>query len=328
MSRTAMRLDYFRNSAFAIPAICLAVVVYSLEVAANSDSAVSEGSSLKSKDVRGQFLFGGRQRTYLLHVPPSYRMDHEAPLVVVLHGGGGNADNVARMSRMSEKADEQGFLVVYPNGTGKLQDRLLTWNSSNCCGYALDNNVDDVGFIAATIARIEKDYRIDSARIFATGISNGGMMCYRLACELSTVIVAIAPVAGAMNIENCAPTKPVSVVIFHGTADGHVPYDGGRGTKRADTHDRIDHSVHFAASFWAEHNDCSTVFTKEQEGNILRETFPKGTNGSEVVVYTINGGTHSWPGGTRGSIFGDKPSAEISATDLMWEFFSLHPRRQ
>src|SRR4030042_1455717 len=108
------------------------------------------------------------------------------PLVIVLHGGGGTAQSTAGMTGMNVKADSSGVIAVYPNGNGRVSDeKLLTWNAGNCCGYALDNNIDDVGFIRELIDKLEKKLAIDKARIYATGISNGGMMSYRLACELA-----------------------------------------------------------------------------------------------------------------------------------------------
>ena len=119
---------------------------------------------------------GQRERTYLVHLPPVYDGKRSLPLVIVLHGGGGNAEGAARMTGFSEKADREGFVVVYPNGSGRLKTRLLTWNSGNCCGYAMDQNVDDVGFIRVLIDEFVKTRAIDPKRVFVTGMSNGGMM--------------------------------------------------------------------------------------------------------------------------------------------------------
>src|SRR5208282_2572641 len=184
----------------------------------------SHADELKPGDHVLALTVGQQGRTYLLHLPPVYDGKRLLPLVIVLHGGGGNAPGAVRMTGFSEKADKGGFVVVYPNGSGRLKTRLLTWNSGNCCGYALDNNVDDVGFIRALIDELVKTRSIDPKRVYATGMSNGGMMTYRLGCELSDKIAAIAPVAGALSVENCQPTNPVSVIIFHGTADEHVLY--------------------------------------------------------------------------------------------------------
>ena len=141
------------------------------------------------------------------------------------------------MSGMSAKADQDHFIVSYPSGTGRLS-AVPTWNSGNCCGYALENHIDDIGFFRALIEKLERDYAIDRKRIDFTGISNGAMMSYRVACELSDQVAAIAPVEGALNVD-CHPSAPVSVLIFQGTAVRLVPFNGGSrpfhlGGKRKD----------------------------------------------------------------------------------------------
>jgi len=268
----------------------------------------------------------GRERTYLLHLPPTYDGKRPLPLVIVLHGGGGNAQNAARMTGFSAKADKEGFVVVYPNGTGRLTNRLLTWNSGNCCGYALDHEIDDVKFIGALVDRLIRDRHIDPHRVYATGMSNGGMMAYRLGCELSDKIAAIAPVSGALNLENCQSSSPVSVIVFHGTLDEHVLYNGGAPRKGADRHPRVDKSVAYAMSFWAMRDGCTPTPQRVENGDIIRDIYGGGKEGTEVVLYTIKGGGHAWPGGQKGYALGDEPTQSISATDLMWDFFMRHPK--
>ena len=271
-------------------------------------------------------ITGGRERTYLLHLPPLFDGNRLLPLVIVLHGGGGNAQGAAKMTDFSEKADKEGFVVVYPNGSGRLKTRLLTWNSGNCCGYALENQVDDVGFIRALIDELVKTRAVDPKRVFVTGMSNGGMMTYRLGCELSDKIAAIAPVAGALNVGNCQPSNPVSVIIFHGTDDEHVLYNGGEPIKRVDTHIRTDKSVSYAVSFWVKQNGSSPTPQHSEKGSIRTEIYSGGKDGAEVAVYTVIGGGHGWPGG-HPYLLGAEPTREISATDLMWDFFVRHPKK-
>lgn len=288
----------------------------------------NSGGSTSASEYEQSMTFDGRTRNYLVHLSPGYNSSTKNyPLVIVLHGGGGNARNAERMTDFSEKADKEGFIAVYPEGTGKLERYALTWNAGNCCGYALDNNVDDVGFIRALIEKLEKDLRIDSNRIFATGISNGGMMSYRLACELSDKIAAIGPVAGALNME-CKPAHPVSVIIFHGTADQHILYEGGPPKKIFDDHPRVDNSVAYAVSFWVKQNGCSNNSKKQDKGNISIETYTDDKNGTEVALYTIKDGGHVWPGGEKGGPWGDEPTQEISATDIIWDFFAKHPKKE
>ena len=277
-------------------------------------------------DYRAALNWDRRERTFFVHLPPSINAQKKFPLVIVLHGGGGSAEGTMKQTGMSAKADQENFIAVYPNGTGRNDDKLLTWNSGNCCGYALDNKIDDAGFLRALIAQLVKDYPIDSKKIFATGISNGGMMSYRLACEASDLVAAIAPVAGALN-NACNPANPVSVVAFHGTADENVLYNGGAPKKQADPHPRVDKSVAYAMNFWSSRNNCSAVPQRVENGNAVRDEYSGCVGNTSVVLYTLKGGGHSWPGGERMAIFLDPPFKGISATDAMWEFFIAHARK-
>jgi hypothetical protein len=156
-------------------------------------------------------------------------------------------------------------------------------------------------------------------------MSNGGMMAYRLGCRMADRLAAIAPVAGALNEEACAPAAPLSVVAFHGTADRHVPYDGGVGP--ASFYPREDRAVSYAVSFWVGQNGCAPTPATETSasGAIVKDAYGGGAGGTEVVLYTIRGGGHAWPGAV-GPVAGDEPTQEISASELMWEFFARHPK--
>jgi polyhydroxybutyrate depolymerase len=270
---------------------------------------------------------GGRMRRYVLHVPPQYDGKKPLPLVIVLHGGGGNAASAERMSGFSAKADREEFLVAYPNGNGRLRDRLLTWNSGNCCGYARSENVDDVGFLRAMIAQIEKEMRVDGRRIYATGMSNGGMMSYKLGCELADKLAAIGPVAGALNVETCVPSQPVSVVAVHGMDDQHVLFEGGKPKVQADRAPRVDKSVAHAMEFWRKANGCTAAVKKETRGIVREEIYSGCRNGTEVKLYAIEGEGHTWPGGQAGRAQADQPTRAFSATDAVWEFFAAHAKK-
>ncbi|MEK6959090.1 MAG: PHB depolymerase family esterase [archaeon] len=285
------------------------------------------GSGPNKNDFSGKIVIDGRERTYIGHIPEGMNVDDNYPLVVVFHGGGGNAENATRMSEMSAKADKEGFIVIYPNGTSAGLTNLLTWNAWTCCGYANDNNIDDVKFVKELIAQIKDIYNIDTKRIYATGLSNGAFLSYKLACEMSDTFAAVAPVAGSLT-GTCNPTDPVSILIFHGTDDQLVPYSGGVGTASADVREP-DQPVSFAVNFWVSRNQCTTTPGVEQFGSIKAETYSACLNSTEVKAYTIYGGGHAWPGGKEGIQNGnvDKPTAEISATDIIWEFFSKHPKK-
>ncbi len=180
--------------------------------------------------------FDGLKRSYALHMPAKSPAG-ELPLVVVLHGGGGSGAGAARMTGFDALADEAGFMVVYPDGTDRPllhamgKPGLLTWNAGSCCGYAQYKNMDDVGFIRAVVADVQKQHAVDAKRIYATGMSNGGMLSYRLACEASDLFAAIGPVAGIIEIPDCKPVHPVAVIDFQGTDDENVPLNGGIGKK-------------------------------------------------------------------------------------------------
>lgn len=275
-------------------------------------------------EVEWRMEIAERTRSALIHVPDAVDPSKPLPLVIVLHGGGGNAESAARQTGLSALADREQFIVAYPNGSSRLfSNRLLTWNAGTCCAYAQKNNVDDVGFIRALIQKLQSNYAIDPKRIYATGISNGGMMSYRLACEMSGVLAAIAPVAAVQIAPTCTPTQPVSVIHFHGTADENVPVDGGRGRKALN--EDLRPPVAESIRFWAQHNACGPVI-RSRQGKLHRDEYPHCAAGSAVEYYLITGGGHAWPGGEQMLKRLDKPSQEISASETLWDFFKAHPK--
>jgi len=303
-----------QTGTIALSVVALAICFAGL-LAASAYWWFQEGVSGQG-DKSGSLDIGGRTRTYSLHVPPAYDGKKPLPLVLVLHGAGQSPESAERMSGMSVKADHENFLVVYPSGTGR-SNRRPTWNSGNCCGYAMQNNVDDVAFLRALIDKVEQDYSVDPRRIFVTGISNGGMMSYRVGCELADKIAAIAPVEGAQDID-CRPSRPVSVIVFHGTADRLVPFNGGStpfqiGPKRS------DNSVANTVAFWVKQDGCSPTPKHEENGAVHTDIYSGCKNGTGVALYAIQGGRHSWPGGR---ISGNS----VPATDLMSSFFLQHPK--
>jgi polyhydroxybutyrate depolymerase len=260
---------------------------------------------------------GGLTRSYLLHLPPAYDGKSKLPLVLVLHGGTQSPESAEHMSGMSAKADRENFIAAYPKGTGRTS-MFPTWNSGNCCAYAMDQHVDDAGFLRALIEKLEHDYSVDPRRVYVTGISNGGMMSYRAACELADKIAAIAPVEGALNVE-CHPSAPVSVIIFHGTADRLVPYNGGSTPFQLGAR-RSDNSVAGAVDFWVRQNGCSPSPKHEDTSAVHTDIFSGCKNGTAVALYAVQGGRHMWPG-TPAS------ANRVPATDLMWAFFKAHPKQ-
>jgi polyhydroxybutyrate depolymerase len=272
---------------------------------------------------------GRSKRTYHVHVPKDHNPTTPTPLVLALHGATMNGPMMAWFSGLNQKADDAGFFVVYPNGTGALSS--YTWNGGDCCGSAMRNNVDDVGFIKALLDDLAGEFRVDDRQVFATGMSNGAIMVYRLACELSDRIAAIAPVAGTMATKTCEPTRPVPVIHFHGTMDEFVPFNGGVGPKSpSGTNFRsVDHSIRT----WVEVNGCDpkpitdVLSNGGDELRVTRTTYGAGKDCSEVVLVAIEGGGHTWPGLKSAAAILGRSALNVSANDLMWAFFQKHRRR-
>ena len=276
-----------------------------------------------------------RERTYLVHAPPMIESGEPLPVVINFHGGGGNAAGHKANSRMDEAADRDGYIAVYPNGTGVFRSRLLTWNAGTCCGYARDRGVDDVGFVIAMLDDLGRRTPIDRARVYATGLSNGGMMAYQLAVQASDQVAAIAPVGGAMVVTQFEPTRAVPVLHIHSVDDPRALYEGGLGPPFPLTNNRTEHpSVEAMLELWVEANDCDatpwvgeTRYWTAPDGathSATPDVFSGCSGGAEVALWRLTGAGHVWPGGTQGylpRLLG--PSTEvIDANTVMWEFFS------
>ena len=208
----------------------------------------------------GQLTSGDRERTYRLFVPPAYDPRTPAPLVFVLHGGGGSGEVVARQTRFDREAESGGFIAVYPDGVVGA-DGARNWADGRPGLCVERNGVDDVGFLTDLIDVVAAAYSVDPARVYATGISNGAFMSYRLACERAERIAAIAPVAGTLTVAPCAPSRPVSVLHIHGTADRYVPLAGGIGISR--TPGFLLMPVAEAIRFWREADGCRDLPRQE-----------------------------------------------------------------
>lgn len=279
---------------------------------------------------------GEVERRYRVHVPKLYKPDKPSPAILAFHGGGGNPESMIELSGLNQKSEEAGFIVVYPYGSGLEADRGLTFNGGGCCGYAKAQDIDDIGFVNALLDDLQEAAKIDTNRIYATGISNGGIMCYFVASELSERIAAIAPVGGPMMTKTCQPKKPVSVIHFHGTSDELAPFDGGKGKGSPGVpaflrpeFNSVDHSI----QNWVKANGCDREPTfealpdKAQDGmRVTRKVWGNGKNSSEVVLIAIENGGHTWPGREPISEILGRATMDVSANDLMWEFFNKHPR--
>ncbi len=279
-------------------------------------------------DYERYITVNGLKRRYEFHLPkgPGSGKNQAWPLVLNFHGGGGRGGTIRFQSGMDKTADRYGFVVVYPDGTGGwlFKHRLLTWNAGDCCGSAVRNNVDDVAFSRALLDDIAKFVKIDQKRIYATGLSNGAMFAQRLACEMADRIAAVAAISGVIGVDECTPSRPISILEIHGTADQNLPYNGGVGARSIT---KVDfRSVKETINGWRKRNGCAIKGGTKRIGDATIETYISD-RGTEVVLVTIDQGGHNWPGG-RKILAGKKTgkiSRDISANDMMWKFFVRHP---
>jgi polyhydroxybutyrate depolymerase len=270
---------------------------------------------------------GGRDRTFLVHLPPGYDPDRPHPLVLLFHGGLGTGMQMESSAQMSPIADRERFVVVYPDGVSR------SWNAGGCCGPPAEEGIDDVGFVAALLDHLETTLCLDRRRVFAGGMSNGAMFSHRLACDLSERIAAIAPVAGTNMAKACDVRRPVPVLQIHGSNDRHVPWEGGMGCGIAGI---PFNSVPATQTGWRARNGCTagprTLLDEEGDGRCEREG--SCPSEGEVVLCTIQGGGHAWPGGAprelslpRCEAAGEgHQSTTFHASERMWRFFAAHAR--
>ncbi len=265
---------------------------------------------------RFHFTHGGIRRDYLVHVPTK-AIGKPTPVLLAMHGGGGDMDYQAQNYGLVEKSEQAGFIAVFPNGTSRFRSGILaTWNAGACCGRAVEQKVDDVGFLKAVIARVATQVSIDRRRVYATGMSNGGLMSYRLACEAPGLVRAIAPVAGTDNTISCKPSRPVPVIHFHARDDSHVLLGGGSGpdalTKTNFT------SVPATVAKWVALNKASPRARTVLSAPGAKCERHHGAAPVELCVTEAGG--HSWPG-SQPRRANKAPSQAIDANDRMWDFF-------
>lgn len=277
---------------------------------------------------------GGKDRRYLVHTPSQWDGRQPLPVVLAFHGGGVNAETQRTQSGLNAKSDTHGFLVVYPDGTGptvrkpgKRRVGVYTWNAGLCCGSAVQNRVDDVGFVRALLDDLPKHFAIDATRVYATGMSNGSMMAHRIGVELADRIAAIAPVAGSLMITdlNLRPSRPVPIMYFHGRKDPSAQFDGGPG--------RLDKTVHRSVpetlTWWIHANSCvpQPVAVEQHDDYVLRRFAPFPGRSSECLTFVLlPEGGHTWPGGvdvTAGMGTGALIES-VDASEMMWRFFAQH----
>jgi polyhydroxybutyrate depolymerase len=273
---------------------------------------VPSGSSTQS------LLVDGRTRSFRLYLPAGLPLSHPVPLVVMLHGGFGDDAQAEAGYGWDQQATSQGFVVAYPNGDMK------AWNGGGgCCGQPGRENIDDVAFISQMVAKVRAELPIDARRVYATGISNGGIMAYRLACD-TTIFAAIGP-DSATRLGSCDHPAPISVIHIHGTADHNIPYAGGGGSGVA----KIDGPpVTDVVADWQAVDRCAPP--SSTTSGVVTRSVATCPDGREVELITIAGAGHQWPGsfppGPVGRALGiDIPSKALDATSTIWAFFAAHP---
>jgi polyhydroxybutyrate depolymerase len=294
-----------------------------------------------ARDQRDVLIHDGLKRRFMIYKPSVDNAFLRMPVVIALHGRGINGKSMVILTRrgFEKLAAREKFIVVYPDGIG------MSWNDGRTDEEANDrafrNGIDDVGFISALIDYMTGHYNADPSRIFVTGISNGAIMSYRLACELSDKITAIAPVDGnipLMLYQGCSPTDPVSVLAINNVDDPLVPFDGGeiyirRGKVKLGKILSTEKSI----EFWVSRNKCSVTPIVSEEPDrdprdgtrVTRKYYGNGLKGTDVVLYEIKGGGHTWPGGIQykpEAVIG-RTSRDIDASEVIWSFFKNHSKQ-
>ena len=284
-----------------------AVALSALALVGCAPSSVDDTSGMDSVDQADlhQIEFDSLDRSYIAHVPDDAAIGAPLPLpvLVVLHGAGGNALKAEAATDLSDYARQHDFIVVYPNGTQAADiEGQLAWNAGGCCGAPKRTQVDDVGFIEAVLDDLQRSYAVDTSRIYFAGFSNGGMMSYRLSCELGDRIAGIAVVSGAYNVASCESDATTDVLIVHGTGDMTVPYAGGPSNERTAARfgQWTNKSVADAAKAWIARDDCDDSPDSETQGVTTRAVYEDCADDSTLEVISIKNGQHVWPLGSNG----------------------------
>jgi polyhydroxybutyrate depolymerase len=264
--------------------------------------ATATAAPIPPGDSEHKLTVNGLERSYVLHVPPGLDNLHPLPVVLAFHGLGSNPSEMQLLTGLNAVADKASFLLVYPEGVGK------SWNVGVCCGYAAENKIDDTTYVRQVISDLETIASVDPKRIYAIGFSNGGLLVYQLACEMSDVIAGIAPVAGHMVDSSCQPKQPVSVIHVHGGADTAAPYAGGGELNLP--------PVEQVITTWVQLDGCDSSPQVEKLQNIITHTsYASCQAGTAVELYVIEPGGHNWPS-----------KYVWPASQVIWDFFAAHPK--
>jgi polyhydroxybutyrate depolymerase len=303
-------MQSLKTTLFAI----LALLVLSASAACAASTPVPTATpapTLQPIDAQRDLSVDGLERTYLIHVPPAITGADAVPMLFVFHGFQEDSTYARSYTGFNDIADANGFIVAYAEGSGASSG--LSWNGGTCCGYALVNDVDETAFVNAILADVETLAVIDRNRVFAAGFSNGALLSYRLACEMSETFAAVAPVGGVLVYEPCEPSEPVSVMHVHGMTDGAVPFEGGGlnpGT--GEPFPPVQESI----AAWVKLDACLETAQTEQDEIMTHSMYGGCASGSAVELYALEGTGHTWPS-----------RYVVPISETIWEFFSAHPKQ-
>ncbi|MGI8416138.1 MAG: alpha/beta hydrolase family esterase [Nakamurella sp.] len=250
-------------------------------------------------------------RSYSLYVPAKAAVTRPVPLLIVLHGGGGNGAHFEQVSGFDQVADGAGIIVAYPNAVRAPAGQVAAWNSGDCCGFAARTKIDDVGFIKGLIGALSSRYKIDPRRTYVAGYSNGGMLAYRIACQLAGTVAAIGVQSATLEFTPCRPSQPVSLVHIHGTADTHIPMVGGHGSGPSNADFAPPEQ---SAATIATADGCAATPAVSADPALAHAQLHSWSGcltGIAVQFVSVTGATHAW--------------MSTSAAQI-WSFLAAHPR--
>jgi polyhydroxybutyrate depolymerase len=278
-----------------------------------------------ARTTRHELVVGGRTRSFYLRLPPHFSATHRYPLLILLHGHNNNGANILRQSKMEAVADQHDVILVSPNGTGRFGRFGLTWNVGTCCGSAQEKHIDDVGFLAALVDTLAAVLPIDRGRVAIAGFSAGGMLAFRVACDRSSLAFAYVNVQGTMPDTTCAPTRPVSMLLFAGEDDDDMREEHAENKRH--NGNSFATSALATLHFWARHNECEPAFVRLETHELTELSAVRCSAGTATELVTVHDHPHAWPGGHRSWWFAPTPSQDVDASELIFDFLAeITPR--
>jgi polyhydroxybutyrate depolymerase len=265
-------------------------------------SCTHSAEPLQPGDSERKIMVNGAERTYILHVPPGLDSVQSVPVVFAFHEHFEDAPSMQRLTGFNDISNKAGFLLVYPEGIGN------SWNAGRCCGAAATKDLDEAAFVRQILADLGTNVNIDTRRIFAAGLGNGGALVYRFACEMSDTFPAVASVGGSLLSSPCQPSQPVSITEVHGLKDDPAPYEGGGDFNNPP----VEELIHT----WAQLDGCTDSPQVDKENIITHTRYASCKAGTAVELYALEEGEHVWP------------SKEVLDTSqIIWDFFAAHPKQ-